>query len=423
MTRLPYRAALLRAGGGILLLLYSITLLWAPGAPAFDLGDLFDPLKAPFIPVPEIDISPDAGETLGVIATVLETNDQGEITRIVAPDLLYNSYFGWGARGRIYDYPSDDEQWSVVAGGKERVEREFDGEYVVGRTREGNWTFNLSTIYDRSGTPRFWGQGNNTPESADTNYTETQGLIQAQLGWNITHYLQLAWMSRPHLVDVTEGTLTGLVPITRRYAGLLGLGTNDEFLNRLLLILDTRNDLTVPSSGAEVVIYGGTSSRRGIFNDSLYSEAGIDARDFIPLTSRTVLALHSALRYLPSYHKLPFWAYSFIGGDQSVIGGEQPLRAYGEGRWSDPNSYSISAEVRQIVGSFNAVSTRIDLELAPFVDLGRVFLRPSTNPFIHLHDAYGLGVRGIARPFIVGYVDVGYGSEGIGAFTGINYEF
>ena len=182
------------------------------------------------------------------------------------------------------------------------------GSMWSGARARATWTFNLSTIYDRSGTPRFWGQGNNTPESAETNYTETQGYLQAQLGWNITHYLQLAWMSRPHLVDVTEGTLTDLVPITRRYAGLLGLGTNDEFLNRLLLILDTRNDLTAPSSGAEVVIYGGMSSRRGIFNDSLYSEAGIDARDFIPLTSRTVLALHSALRYLPSYHKLPFWA-------------------------------------------------------------------------------------------------------------------
>jgi hypothetical protein len=35
----------------------------------------------------------------------------------------------------------------------------------------------------------------------------------------------------------------------------------------------------------------------------------------------------------------------------------------------------------------------------------------------------GLGFRGIARPFIVGYVDFGYGSQGVAAFTGINYPF
>jgi hypothetical protein len=32
-------------------------------------------------------------------------------------------------------------------------------------------------------------------------------------------------------------------------------------------------------------------------------------------------------------------------------------------------------------------------------------------------------VRGVASPFIVGYVDVGFGSEGPAVFTGINYPF
>ena len=34
-----------------------------------------------------------------------------------------------------------------------------------------------------------------------------------------------------------------------------------------------------------------------------------------------------------------------------------------------------------------------------------------------------LGFRGVAQPFVVGYVDIGYGSEGIAAFTGLNYPF
>jgi hypothetical protein len=40
-----------------------------------------------------------------------------------------------------------------------------------------------------------------------------------------------------------------------------------------------------------------------------------------------------------------------------------------------------------------------------------------------LHKVVGIGVRGIARPSVVGYVDVGYGTEGIAVFTGINYPF
>jgi len=31
--------------------------------------------------------------------------------------------------------------------------------------------------------------------------------------------------------------------------------------------------------------------------------------------------------------------------------------------------------------------------------------------------------RGIARPFVVGKVDVGYGDEGVAIFTGLNYPF
>ena len=61
--------------------------------------------------------------------------------------------------------------------------------------------------------------------------------------------------------------------------------------------------------------------------------------------------------------------------------------------------------------------------LHAFVDLGRVFSRTSTNPLDHLHPVVGVGFRGIARPFVVGYVDVGYGREGAAVFTGLNYPF
>jgi hypothetical protein len=44
-------------------------------------------------------------------------------------------------------------------------------------------------------------------------------------------------------------------------------------------------------------------------------------------------------------------------------------------------------------------------------------------PLSRLHSVGGIGVRGIARPFVVGYVDFGYGNEGLAVFTGINYPF
>jgi hypothetical protein len=395
----------------------------APPPPHSGLSSWFNPATAPFIPIPSIGVDPNSGTTLGILPTWVQTDDEHEIRRIIAPDVLYNPYFGVGVHGRLYAYPSADEQWSLVAGIKERVEREFDGEFTNGRLRETRWSINASLIFDRDGTPRFYGIGNESPATAETNYTNEQELAQVQVGFNLTHAWQLQYTLREEVVDVQPGTLARIASIDTRFSNTLGVGTNDEVLNRLSIIRDTRNDLTVPTEGSEWVVYGGVASRRGIFNESMNSEAGVDGRVFWPIMPEMILAVHSALRYLPSAHAVPFWALSSLGGDSSVIGGEQPLRGFGEGRFYDRDSFSTSIELRRTVASFNAVSTHVDMEVTPFVDVGRVFSHPDTFPLDQLHHVFGLGFRGIARPFVVGYVDIGYGSEGLAAFTGLNYPF
>jgi hypothetical protein len=383
----------------------------------------FDPNTAPFIPVPEIAVDPDAGTTLGVIPTILVTDENDDIRKIIAPDLIYNPFFGWGVHGRIFSYDSQDEQWSIVTGIQERVERQFDGEYQIGRERQDHWSFNGSLIYEVDGTPRFYGFGNESPAINQTDYTAQYEVLQAQLGYNITHSWQLQYTAHFQNVDVLPGTLARIASIGSLFSEVLGEGTNREFLNRLSIVYDTRDDIIIPTKGAELVAYGGMASRDGAFNDSLYTETGFDARAFFALQEKAVIAMHMALRYLPTAHEVPFWALSSIGGADTVIGGTQPLRGFGEGRFYDRDSFSSSVEYRRNVAMFHAVATTVELELAPFIDVGRVFNRSSTLPFDQLHKVYGMGFRGIARPFVVGYVDIGYGSEGAAVFTGLNYPF
>jgi outer membrane protein assembly factor BamA len=155
----------------------------------------------------------------------------------------------------------------------------------------------------------------------------------------------------------------------------------------------------------------------------MYSEIGGDGRAYWPVAKNTILVGHLAVRYLPTSNNVPFWALSGIGGGESAVGGEQPLRGFGGGRFYDRDSFSTSIEVRRKVFTFDATSTTVDVEMTPFVDIGRVFARSSSFSLDQLHHVYGVGFRGIARPFVVGYVDIGYGSEGIAAFTGLNYPF
>jgi hypothetical protein len=391
-------------------------------APSKGLAKWFNPATAPFIPVPLIGVDPDSGTTLGLIPTWVHVGENHEINRIIAPDVLYNPYFGVGAHGRVYGYASGDEQWSIVTGVKQRVERTLDAEYQRGRLRGTRWSFNLSLIYDRSGTPRFFGIGNETPASAETNYTNQQERVQVQAGLNLTHQWQLLYTGRLQVVDVLPGTLDKVASIVSRFGSLL-LGTTTQMLNRVSIIYDTRDDLTVPSSGVQMIAYGGLASRNGLVNDSMYSEVGGDGRAFWPVAHNTILVGHMAVRYLPTSHSVPFWALSGIGGGESVVGGGQPLRGFGAGRFYDRDSFSTSIEIRRKVYTFDATSTSVDVELTPFIDVGRVFARSSAFSLDQLHHVYGIGFRGIARPFVVGYVDIGYGSEGVAAFTGLNYPF
>jgi len=394
-----------------------------PSPPATGLSRWFNPATAPFIPVPLIGVDPNSGTTVGVIPTWVQTNSNHEINRIIAPDVLYNPNFGVGVDGRVYGYKSEDEQWSAIGGVKQRVERDFDFEDQRGRQREERWSFTSSLIYDRSGTPRFYGFGNESSKSFETNYTAQREEVQEQVGLNLTHEWQLLYTGRFQVVDVLPGTLQNIASIETRFGRILGVGSNSQLLNRLAIVYDTRDDLTVPSRGVQLIAYGGMASRSGVPDNSMYSEAGGDGRAIWPVAPGTVLAAHMALRYLPTAHEVPFWAASSIGGGDSVVGGEQPLRGFGAGRFYSRDSFSSSLELRRKVLTFDATSTNVDVEVTPFVDVGRVFARSSTNPLDQLHHVYGVGFRGIARPFVVGYVDIGYGSEGVAAFTGINYPF
>jgi len=174
----------------------------------------------------------------------------------------------------------------------------------------------------------------------------------------------------------------------------------------------------------EWVAYCGVAARNAFFSDSLYNEAGIDGRGFWPVSQDSTLAAHMALRYLVGgSNNAPFWALSTLGGEQSEIAGEQPLRGFGAGRFTDRDSFSTTVEWRHRVLSFDAVSSHVDVEVAPFIDAGRVFSQGGVLPVDQLHHVIGVGFRGIARPFVVGYVDIGYGSEGSAIFTGLNYPF
>jgi surface antigen Omp85-like protein len=382
----------------------------------------FDPANAPFIPIPEIDTEPHSGLTLGVIPTWLRTNTRDEIERIIAPDIIHSQYFGWGSRMRIFGYPSADTQWSVVGGLKQRVEREFDGRYLTGQTRTGEFSWSVEAIYDRSGTQRFFGFGNQSVRANETTYIDNQALVAASIGRNFTPRLQLAYVLRPRYVEVLPATLRGLPSIGTLFPTLKGLGSEHELQHSAMLTYDTRDSPIIPHSGARYIIYDGFVSR-AVGSSVSYTFFGAEARHYWALGPDVTLAWHAGARYMPSAGNAPFWALSILGGDRSVIAEREPLRGYGADRFIDRNMFATGMELRMTVVNLNAFGTRMSVEVAPFLDAGKVFAALGTSPFSNLHATPGFGVRGVANPFVVGYLDFGFARGKVAVFSGIDYPF
>ena len=392
----------------------------------------FDPDTAPFLPVPEIDTSPSSGVTLGLIAVVLSNNSEGQIDRILAPDIIKSQYFGWGARWRIFRYPSDDERWSIVGGGKQHTESEFDAEYDAGLQRSDKWSWTLHAIYDRSGTGRFFGFGPHSQRQDETTYVDKQERLEAVAGRNFTPQLQLAYLVRLDTVDIGHGVLPSLASIETVYPDVPGFGSTRELQQRVVATYDDRDSPTAPTRGSRVALLIGGAGYGG-FGGARYSYFGADVTRLQPLPfglgfksgpkDDIVLALHAAVRYMPSASNAPFWARSALGGDRDVVGEEQALRGYVENRFIDRNAFAASVEARIPALAMHLFSTDLAFEPTPFLDFGKVFSKMSENPFSHPKFAGGLGFRMVAKPFVVGYVDIGWGSEGLVVFSGINYPF
>jgi len=393
-----------------------------PVATSAHVPQWYDLDRLPFIPIPELQTAPHSGVNLGLFPVVLTSNDRDEIDTILAPDIVHSSYFGWGARGRIFRNVSEDEKWSVVGGAKQYVEREFDAEYDLGLQRDRSWSWILHAMYDRSGTGRFFGYGNASPLSAQTTYVASHIRLEVTAAHNFTRSLQLSYLVRAATGEI-EASALGLLPfIADRYLTLGGIGDASELQQRMVFTYDTRDSVVAPHKGERLAVFAGITTR-ALGSSVDYTYYGVDATTYQPVAADVILVAHAALRYMPSYGNAPFWALSHLGGDRSVVGEAQPLRAYGDGRFVDRNCSAASVEARTRVGSLHMFKTDLKLELAPFVDTGKVFTAMSGSPVSHLHAGAGLGMRVIASPFVVAYMDVGFGREKAAIFTGIDYPF
>jgi outer membrane protein assembly factor BamA len=369
------------------------------------------------IPIPEIIVDPNEGVTGGVLPVVLFTTEEKEIRSILAPDVRYNTIFGVYPTFRFFDYPSIDQKWHVSLGKATKIQERFEGEYQIRNLADG-WLDLYGRLFrDKDPTERFFGIGNDTPEADETNYTIDEYRANLVLGVNLHDDLQVFGQARYRKVlkirkgGVDDLPFTGtLFPDAPGEDGDTMVGPTFGFF------YDSRDEIDIPTEGSffganvEVIdrIFGSTVS---------FIRYSVEGRAFQPIRRQPYigLALHAWLKYVEGPSDVPFYELTSAGGVST-------LRGFGAGRSRDNTASGAPLEVRATVYEREVFGVNAALELAPFLDVAKVFT--GGGPLLNdMHLAAGLGLRAVVRPQVVAYVDFGYGQDGLATFTGVDYPY
>ena len=383
-----------------------------------------------FIPIPEIITDPNEGNTGGLLGVVLFLDEKDEIRYMLAPDVRYNRTKGVFPTFRLFGYPTPRRRYSVLVGKSTTKDEDYELEFTDRGYWEGRAFILASFVHERDSTDRFFGFGNDTrsdanrlpergPLGGESNYTGRNTVAQATPGVWLLPSVNLSYRMRIRRFSVERGQVRNVPFIGAAYPNLRARGLFDpavHWAHQVALTYDSRDSFDIPTHGALALAYLEMADRR-LGSSTSFVKFGGEWRDFVPLRKgNPILALRALADYTSGDQRTPFW-------EQNSLGGRRTLRGFGGDRFIDFNRTLGVAELRTRVWQRKLFGVNAELELAPFVEAGQVFRRVTDSPVSDLHFVYGLGFRGLVRPQIVGFVDVGRGSEGSAIFTGIDYPF
>jgi hypothetical protein len=375
--------------------------------------------KPTIVPVPEIVLDPNEGDTYGVMLAMLFKDANNDVRYLFAPDVRYNSYTGIYPVLRLLAYPTDDRFYSIVIGKSTTKDQKYESEYENYELLEHKAFVEASVAYEDDSTERFWGFGNDSPEDAESNYTSGIFLARASPGYYLLPKLHVNLDSRVLFHDVSRGQVPGFPYIVTEHPEVRDRGLESAWfwMNRVALTYDSRDSRKIPKAGsfAEVYVDG---SAEALGSNKSFVKWGVQAKTFhsFRAVKNPTLAMRAGIDWMTGDDDSPFYLLNAVGGRRS-------LRGFGSDRFIDFNRSLASVELRTRVWSHRLFGVDLDVEVAPFVDTAQVFHDLGDSPVNGLHWVVGNGFRGLVHPQILAFVDLGYGSEGLAVFTGIDYPF
>jgi hypothetical protein len=368
-----------------------------------------------YIPLPAFAYNRNEKYWVGALMPVLRSNEKDQVQDIFAPQYLHNQYIGETLSLNYYGYPSDTETYHAVASYATKIERDFDLSYKNVAAGGGRYIVAAEVQWFKNAFRRFFGLGNSAPESDETNYTSREAVVQLTAGINLTSDFALMWTERYHDVRVQQGAVSSLPQTSVAFPNLTGIDGAQIVGHKLSLRYDTRDKQLIPTQGSYANISAEFNQNLKLSGKNQWWRLMFDARQLVPHGPGLVFVARAAMDSI-SGPGVPFY-------EEPTLGGETTLRAFGQGRFIDENALLVNFEERVPALNKRIFDHPISLELAPFVDIGRVYDTFGTKAFTNLQVNPGVGLRLLARPNVVGRLDIGYGRDGTNVFVGLDYPF
>ena len=368
--------------------------------------------------VPAISTSKNDGQDFGLIVPVLESDEEGNLVSLMAPIVIHNSFLGVRGTMNYYHYWSAGRQMEFVGSYTEEIERKLKIRYQDPGFIQGLFFLDVGAEFFKNATKRFFGIGQTTPESNESNYTSREIGAQWNFGVHLNDVTRLMIGQRYRDVEVQPGGVDTR-PFTRdRFGEISGIERAAILGNRLVFLYDSRDNLITPTAGsrAEAFAEAVHNFQRGSTDDFVYFRYGLDLRALFPSPSKRLVLVVRGNVQLSFGDGIPFY-------ERSSLGGQNTLRGFGEDRFVDRHLLALNVEERIHVLGLKLFHVSVEFEVAPFIDMGRTYNDFEFRQFSEYELTPGIGFRGIVRPNLVGRVDWAYSKEGGAVFAGLNYPF
>jgi len=369
-----------------------------------------------YVPIPAVSTSKNDGNDAGLIVPILITDPDGELKYVVAPMIVHNSIVGTRGALNLFRYEPGGREIRFIGSYTERIERRVVFSYADPAFSQGRYSLNFGASYFKNATSRFFGLGQATSESEQTNYTGREARVNWRFGVYANEVTQIAVGQRFRQVSLQRGA-TDLPFTGDQFPAVDGVQGESIILgHRATFYYDTRNNLVSPTDGMAVTAYAEVNQNLRNGDHPVYSRYAMEVKKLFPSESkRAILVVRGDLQATIGT-QVPFF-------EQSSLGGQNNLRGFGVDRFIDKHLVSLSIEERIHLMRTKIAGVTADFEIAPFLDTGQVFNNFKDVNFKDYRMTPGIGFRGIVKPNVVGRVDYGYSREGGAIFAGLDFPY